>query len=72
MIKEIIAIDFRHRFVNGQFKVGWGVPRPTIDLLHYFFYYIAWRIIREIEVIRMIYKGQVERVNSKDVLREHL
>ena len=56
MIKEIIAIDFRHRFVNGQFKVGWGVPRPTIDLLHYFFYYITWRIIREIEVIQMICK----------------
>ena len=33
-------------------------------------FYTAWRTIRGIEIMRMIYKGQVEGVNSKDVLGE--
>ena len=43
-----------------------------LQMLHngYQSFYTAWRTIRGIEIMRMIYKGQVEGVNSKDVLGE--
>ena len=33
-------------------------------------FHTAWRTIRGIEIMRMIYKGQVEGVSKNDVLAE--
>jgi transposase, IS6 family len=47
-----------------------GVKRITNAALGYQSFHTACRTIRGIEIMRMICKGQVEGVNSKDVLGE--
>ena len=47
-----------------------GVKRITNAALGYQSFHTARRTIGGIEIMRMIYKGQVEGVNSKDVLGE--
>ena len=47
-----------------------GVKRITNAALGYKSFYTAWRTIRGIEIIRMIYKGQVKGVKKNDVLEE--
>ena len=47
-----------------------GVKRITNAALGYKSFHTASRTIKGIEIMRMIYKGQVEGVNSKDVLGE--
>jgi transposase, IS6 family len=47
-----------------------GVKRITNAALGYQSFYTAWRTIKGIEIMRMIYKGQVKGVSKKDVLAE--
>jgi transposase-like protein len=47
-----------------------GVKRITNAALGYQSFHTAWRTIRGIEIMRMIYKRQVEGVSQNDVLAE--
>lgn len=47
-----------------------GVKRITNAALGYQSFHTAWRTIRGIEIMRMIYKGQIKGVSKKDVLAE--
>lgn len=47
-----------------------GIKRITNAALGYQSFHTAWRTIRGIETMRMIYKGQVEGVRKNDVLAE--
>ncbi|HEY9768621.1 MAG TPA: DDE-type integrase/transposase/recombinase, partial [Coleofasciculaceae cyanobacterium] len=47
-----------------------GVKRITNAALEYQSFHTAWRTIRGIEIMRMIYKRQVEGVSQNDVLAE--
>ena len=47
-----------------------GVKRITRASLGYKSFHTAWRTIRGIEIMHMISKGQVERVNKKDVVEQ--
>ena len=47
-----------------------GVKRITNAALGYQSFHTAWRTIRGIEMMRMIYKGQVKEVSRNDVLAE--
>ncbi len=48
-----------------------GVKKITNAALGYKSFYTAWRTIRGIETMRMIYKGQVKGVSKNDVLAEN-
>ena len=47
-----------------------GVKRITNAALGYKSFHTAWRTIRGIETMRMIYKGQVKEVSKNDVVAE--
>ena len=64
---EIRLVKYLNNLVEQDHR---GVKRITNAALGYKSFYTAWRTIRGIEIMRMIYKGQVEGVNSKDVLEE--
>ena len=64
---EIRQVKYLNNLVEQDHR---GVKRITNAALGYKSFYTAWRTIRGIEIMRMIYKGQVEGVNSKDVLAE--
>jgi transposase, IS6 family len=64
---EIRLVKYLNNLVEQDHR---GVKRITNAALGYKSFHTAWRTIRGIEIMRMIYKGQVEGVNSKDVLEE--
>ncbi len=64
---EIRQVKYLNNLVEQDHR---GVKRITNAALGYQSFYTAWRTIRGIEIMRMIYKGQVSGVNSKDVLGE--
>ncbi len=47
-----------------------GIKKITNAGLGYKLFHTAWRTIRGIEIMRMIYKGQVEGVSRNDALGE--
>ena len=47
-----------------------GVKRITNAALGYQSFHTAWRTIRGIETMRMIYKGQVKEVSKNDIIAE--
>ena len=64
---KIRQIKYLNNLVEQDHR---GVKIITNASLGYQSFHTAWRTIRGIEIMRMIYKGQVEGVNSKDVLGE--
>lgn len=64
---EIRQVKYLNNLVEQDHR---GVKRITNAALGYTSFHTAWRTIRGIEIMRMIYKGQVEGVSSKDVLGE--
>jgi transposase-like protein len=64
---EIRQVKYLNNLVEQDHR---GVKRITNAALGYQSFHTARRTIKGIEIMRMIYKGQVEGVNSKDVLQE--
>ena len=64
---EIRQVKYLNNLVEQDHR---GVKRITNAALGYQSFHTAWRIIRGIEIMRMIYKGQVKGVSKNDVVAE--
>ena len=64
---EIRQVKYLNNLIEQDHR---GVKRITNAALGYQSFHTAWRTIRGIETMRMIYKGQVKEVNKNDVLAE--
>ena len=65
---DIRQVKYLNNLVEQDHR---GVKKITNAALGYKSFYTAWRTIRGIETMRMIYKGQVKGVSKNDVLAEN-